>query len=69
METITDVLRLLVQLAPMREESVVNEALSILEKGRTELDKLMTKSESTVEDVKADIPTTGNAAVPTVAGL
>ena len=69
METITDVLRLLVQLAPMREESVVNEALSILEKGRTELDKLMTKGESTVEDVKADIPTTGNAAVPTVAGL
>ena len=61
METITDVLQLLIRLAPLREEAEVSNALGILEEGREKLDSLVHGVESKGAAVEAEI----QSAVPT----
>lgn len=61
METLTDVLQMIVRLSPVREEAVLVKALAILEEGREKLDGVVAKVEAKVETAEAP------AAAPTTA--
>jgi hypothetical protein len=65
-ETLTDVLQMIVRLSPVREEAVLVKALAILEEGREKLDGVVAKVEAKVEtaETPAAAPTTA-----TVSGL
>jgi hypothetical protein len=67
METLTDVLQMILRLSPVREEAVLVKGLAILEDAREKLDGAVAKVE---DEAEAEVPT-APATVPTspVAGL
>lgn len=67
METLTDVLQMILRLSPVREEAVLVKGLAILEDAREKLDGAVAKVE---DEAEAEVPTAPTAA-PTspVAGL
>jgi hypothetical protein len=72
MNTITDVIQLLIRLAPLREEAEVSKALSILEEGREKLDNFVhgveSKGEAVETEIQSAVPTAENSGTK-VAGL
>ena len=68
METLTDVLKYLLTISPVREEADLSKGLKILEDGREKLDALVAKVEDKGDEVgqAIEVPETG---APKVAGL
>lgn len=63
METLTDVLQMILRLSPVREEAVLVKGLAILEDAREKLDGAVAKVEDKAE---AEVPTAPTTA-PTAA--
>lgn len=76
MNTLTDVLKYLLQISPVREESDLNKGMQILENSREKLDALVAKIEDKAETAESPTATTPVAtpgatipAVPTAAPI
>ena len=68
METLTDVLKYLLTISPVREEADLSKGLQILEDGREKLDALVATVEDTGTEVGQAIEVPETSA-PKVAGL
>lgn len=58
MNTLTDVLKYLLQISPVREESDLNKGMQILEDSREKLDALVAKIEDKAETAESPTATT-----------